>query len=388
MRVLISAGEASGEMYGAQLIEALRRRAPLTEVFGVGGDRMRSAGCDTVVDAHEIAVVGLTEVISSLPRIWRRFHHLLDAIDRLRPDVAVLIDFPDFNLRLAKQLHRRGIPAVYFVGPQLWAWRPGRVRQIRRYVRKMLVIFPFEEHWFRERGVEAEYVGHPLADEEEVPPEAPSGEPRKNLIALLPGSRKKEVEMNLPEMLRAGVQLWQQIGPVQFVIPVAPTLPRGWLERQVTEHENPDSPFFDAAVEVLREDDARAALRRARAAVVASGTATVEAALAGTPFVMVYRVARSSWLLGRWMVRVPHFAMPNLIAGRGVVPELVQDDFTAENIVRELRKIIPDGPERAAMIAGLTEVKGKLRPAAGEKRAVDRAAEAVLAVAQQQVPQR
>src|SRR5205823_1512810 len=194
--------------------------------------------------------------------------------------------------------------------------------------------------------------------------------------------------MNLPEMLRAGVQLWQQTPPVQFIVPVAPTLPRGWLEQKFVYLSHPDSPYFDAAVETFYTDDARSALLSARAAVVASGTATVEAALAGTPFVMVYRVARSSWFLGRWMVRVPHFAMPNLIAGRRVVPELVQNEFTAENIVRELRKIIPDGPERAAMIAGLTEVKGKLRRAASEKSAFDRAAEAVLGVAQQQVPQR
>ena len=387
MRVLISAGEASGELYGAQLMDALRRRAADTEFFGVGGDRMRGAGCETVVDAHEIAVVGLTEVVSSLPRIWRHFHHLLDKIDRRRPDIAVLIDFPDFNLRLAKQLHRRGIPVVYFVSPQLWAWRAGRVRQVRRYVRKMLVIFPFEEQWYRERGVKAEYVGHPLADEQRD--DGARDESRVPTIALLPGSRQKEVEMNLPEILRAGVQLWQQIGPVRFVMPVAPTLPRGWLEQAVVgQYLELSSAYPDAALELSYTDDARAALQGARAAVVASGTATVEAALAGTPFVMVYRVSRSSWFLGRWMVRVPHFAMPNLIAGRRVVPELVQSDFTAENIVRELRKIIPNGPERATMITGLAEVKAKLRPAASGRRAVDRAAEAVLAAAEERVAQR
>jgi len=167
MRLLISAGEASGDFYGAQLIAALRRREPALECFGVGGEGMRAAGCQTVVDARDVAVVGLGEVVSHLPRIWREFRKLLRAVDVRRPDAAVLIDFPDFNFRLARELHKRGIPVIYYVSPQLWAWRPGRIELVRRYVRKMLVIFPFEEAWYRERGVEAEYVGHPLAD---VPP--------------------------------------------------------------------------------------------------------------------------------------------------------------------------------------------------------------------------
>jgi lipid-A-disaccharide synthase len=380
MRVLISAGEASGDHYGAELARALRRQVHdhQLEIFGLGGDEMRRAGCETVVDAHEIAVVGITEVISSLARIRRAFKHLLAETERRRPDVAVLIDFPDFNLRLAKQLYRRGIPVVYFVSPQVWAWRSGRVKQIRRYVRKMLVIFPFEVEWYRARGVEAEYVGYPLADEQ---PEIPSRDEfaaeyqldsSRQWIALLPGSRQREVRLNLPVMVEAAGQLDQRF---QFVIPVASTLDRGWLEALLRKSWGADR------IECTLTSDARATLAHARAAVVASGTATVQAALAGTPFVMVYRVATSSYLLGRWMVRVPHFAMPNLIAGRRIVPELVQRDFTAANILRELRRIIPDGPERQQMSADLAEVRARLsRPQSSGKMAtaVDRAAAAVI----------
>src|SRR5512142_707877 len=164
MRLLISAGEASGEAYGAQLIAALRARMPTAEFFGVGGERMRAAGHDLIIDARQIAVVGLAEVVTHLPKIYGEFRRLLREVDRRRPDVAVLIDFPDFNFRLARELHRRGVPVFYYISPQLWAWRPGRVELVRRYVRKMLVIFPFEAEWYRQRGVDAEYVGHPLAD--------------------------------------------------------------------------------------------------------------------------------------------------------------------------------------------------------------------------------
>lgn len=391
MRVLISAGEASGDHYGAGLARALRTQSQESrhelEIFGLGGAEMRQAGCNTVVDAHEIAVVGITEVISSLPRIRRAFRRLVAEAERRPPDVAILIDFPDFNLRLAKQLHRRGIPVVYFVSPQVWAWRSGRVKQIRRYVRKMLVIFPFEAGWFRERGVEAEYVGHPLADEK---PQIPSREefatrfgldPRRPWIALLPGSRRKEVAHIGPRLASAASLLGDEF---EFIIPVAPSLNADEMENLLSGRIVPGAAAARQPHFVLT-DDARATLAHARAAVVASGTATVQAALAGTPFVMVYRVAPSSYWLGRWMVQVPHFAMPNLIAGRRIVAELVQRDFTPQNVVRALRKIIPDGPERQQMLADLAEVRARLAaPQSGANEfgtAVDRAAAAVLKTA-------
>jgi lipid-A-disaccharide synthase len=394
MRLLISAGEASGDNYGAQLIEALRRktqqdnvalRRKALEVFGLCGDRMRAAGCQTIVDARLVAVVGLAEVVSHLPLIYRKFQQLLRSVDSRHPDAAVLIDFPDFNLRLAKQLYRRGIPVIYYVSPQLWAWRPGRVEQVKRYVRKMLVIFPFEEQWYRERGVDAEFVGHPLAA---LPPPSVSREefarqyrldPNKQWIAVLPGSRRREVAMNLPDMAGVVRLLGDQF---QYILPCASTLDRDWLIAQL----GPDCARFVIA------DDARATLLHARAAVVASGTATVEAALLGTPFVMVYRVSEMSWKLGRRMVKVAHFGMPNLIANERVVPELVQDDFTVENLAARLREIIPDGEPRRHMIEGLAEVARRLRagpedgnipvqqqPAGESHSAAERAADAVLA---------
>jgi lipid-A-disaccharide synthase len=353
MRFFISAGEASGETYGAQLISALRERVPECDFFGVGGQAMRAAGCETTVDAAEITVVGLFEVISHLPRIFQRFKRLLGAIDQCKPDAAILIDFPDFNFRLARELHRRHIPVFYYVSPQLWAWRSGRIKLVRRYVRKMLVIFPFEEEWYRGRGVDVTYVGHPLAD---VPLPAISRadfaqryglDPDRQWIALLPGSRRKELSMNLPAMLEAACRVRQSY---QFMLPVASTLDTGWVQGLVQNKRIPISLTTDAGATLLH----------ARAAVAASGTATVEAALLGTPFVMVYRVAPLSWALGKHLVHVPFYGMVNLIAGRQVVPELVQHDFTPGRVAGELEGILPDGPWRERMLADLALVRKAL----------------------------
>ncbi|MGE5111699.1 MAG: lipid-A-disaccharide synthase [Acidobacteriaceae bacterium] len=390
MRILISAGEASGEMYGAGLIEALRRLAASRgmgepEFFGLGGERMRAAGCDTVIDAKDVAVLGIFEVISHLPSIYRRFHQLVREAERRKPDVAVLIDFPDFNFRLAKELHRLHIPVVYYVSPQLWAWRPQRVELVKKYVRKMLVIFPFEEQWYRERGVEAEFVSHPLAELEAAQVSVPEvHEPllRVNLgpspalpqIALLPGSRRKEIRFNLPLLLDVAEKL---ASAYQFLLPVASTIDDTFIYSIVREHWS----YGKQAAQIEICHDARAALAQSRAAVVASGTATVEAAVIGTPFVMVYRVAPLTYSLGTKMVKVPFYAMPNLIAGRQVVPELVQENFTADKVVSELFKIVSDGPERERMLEGLAEVRQRLRgPEVGSTRAFDNAAGAILGV--------
>jgi lipid-A-disaccharide synthase len=357
---LLSAGEASGDTYGAQLVEALRQLAPEANFFGMGGEKMGTAGCDLLVHANEVAVVGLVEVLTHLPGIRRRFKHLVAEAAQRKPDAAVLIDFPDFNLRLARELHRLGIPVFYFVSPQVWAWRSGRVKQIRKYVRKMIVIFPFEQDFYKQHGVDVCYVGHPLAY---VPaPQITREEfaakygldPRKQWIALLPGSRRKELGFNIERMLWAAEILNNQGGGFEFVLPVASTLDKDWLRQGL--HNAWASP-----VQVVLTDNARATLMHARAGIVASGTATVEAALAGTPFVVVYRLAPLTWLLGRRLVRLDTFAMPNLIAGRKIVPELIQGGFTAESVVRELNKIIPDGPGREQMLADIREVQNKLR---------------------------
>ena len=461
LRVLLSAGEASGDMYGAELIAALRdaliqpENAALREMFasptsaesgrgpqqagtwlagaemwatmecfGLGGERMREAGCELVIEARNVAVVGLFEVLSHLPRIYSEFHRLLAEVDRRRPDVAVLIDFPDWNLRLAKQLHRRGIPVVYYVSPQLWAWRKWRVKLVQRYVSQMLVIFPFEREFYARHGVQVEFVGHPLSELE--PPQIPREEfaqrwgldPARRWIALLPGSRRKELRMNLPAMLAAAARLGQEF---EFVLPVASTLERSWVEEQVLEHgfvtassheqnqeQKQSQPPYpsqkmarmghpegfshtegssqiqnSSSINLRLTDDARASLMHARVGVVASGTATVEAALIGTPFVMVYRLGRLTWALGRRLVKLPYYGMVNLIAGREVVPELIQERFTPEAVESHVRAMLDDGPARQRAVDALAEVRERLRgetPSPREAPA-QRAARAVLRVA-------
>jgi lipid-A-disaccharide synthase len=340
-------------MYGAQLIQALHRRNPQLEFFGVGGDRMRTAGCDTVVDAKDLSVVGITEILSHLPKIYGLYQDLIKEADKRKPDLAIVIDSPAFNWRVARQMKRRGIPVVYYVAPQFWAWRQGRVRLIRDYIDKALVIFPFEEKFYRERGVDATFVGHPLADLPQPAIERNEYaaefhlDPAKQWITLMPGSRVKEVRMNLPTILEAAARL----GPgYEFLLPVAPTLDRVFLKNLI------GLPNVKLVPESL------SALWHSRAGIIASGTATVEAAMMRTPFVMVYCVSSLTFMLGKPRVKVPHFAMVNLIAGEEIVPELVQHDFTAENVIARLQEILPDGGPRNRMLDGLTRVKSKLNP--------------------------
>lgn len=370
VRILISAGEASGEMYGAQLIEAIRRRDPSCEFFGAGGPAMRAAGCDTVVDAKDLSVVGISEILSHLPKIYSLFHKLIREANQRRPDLAVVIDSPAFNWRVARQMHRRNIPVIYYVCPQFWAWRQGRVRLIRKYVDKALVIFPFEERFYRDRGVDATFVGHPLAEVSR--PQIERSEYAANYkldsakpwITLMPGSRVKEVRMNLPTILESAAKLGSSY---EFLLPIAPTLERASLQ----------SLIGSQPVRIV--EDALPALSHSRAGIIASGTATVEAAMMGMPFVMVYRVTPLTYLLGRSTVKVPHFAMVNLIAGKQIVPELIQHDFTADNIVSQLNQIIPDGPPRDQTIAGLADVRARLRGQGPQTMpASDRAADAII----------
>ena len=376
-RILISAGEASGEMYGAALLGALRKLSPApVEAFGLGGEQMRAAGCDTVVDAKDVAVVGIAEVVTHLPRIYREFHNLLREADRRKPDVAVLIDFPDFHFRLAKALHARGIPVVYYVSPQLWAWRRGRIKLVQRYVNKMLVIFPFEEQFYRDHGVAAEFTGHPLAElAVEIEPRQQFAarhnlDPARPWIALLPGSRRKEVQMILPTLLQAAKILGLQY---EYLLPVASTLTADWMREQLLT--------IPGAPRVTLTSDARQTLLQSRAGMVASGTATVEATVLGTPFVMVYRVAGFSWHVGRRLVKLSHFAMPNLIAGREIIRELVQQQFTPENVAGEVSKLVEDGERRNQVIHDLAEVRSHLQAGRSTESAAERAARAVLGLA-------
>jgi lipid-A-disaccharide synthase len=395
-------------MYGAQLIEALRRRAaelrpagqpgavvptqaagmdgrvarPQTsiEFFGAGGERMRAAGCEIIVDAKDLAVVGITEILSHLPKILGLYRKLLRAADEKRPVLAVVIDSPAFNWRVARQMRKRGIPVVYYVCPQFWAWRQGRVKLLRKYVNKALVIFPFEEKFYRDRGVDATFVGHPLADlpapaiTREAYAAANRIDAAKPWIALMPGSRRKEVRLNLPTIVEAAERMG---GGYEFLLPVARTLDASFLRTLIGA-----VPTETRQAASLREihlvPEALPALFHSRAGIVASGTATVEAALMGTPFVMVYRVSPLTYALGKPRVKVPHFAMVNLIAEEEVVPELVQHKFTAENVVRELNKIIPDGEPRARMKQRLAAVKTRLQGSSAGAHPSEMAAEIIL----------
>jgi lipid-A-disaccharide synthase len=371
--IFLSAGEASGEAYGALLLEELKRRIPSAKFLGMGGERMEALGFERVVKSEDVAVMGITEVVRHLPQIYREYRKLKDAVRTRylarRPDVAVLIDFPDVNLRLAEEFHRLSIPVIFFVSPQLWAWKKGRIRKVQRFVDRMLVIFPFEEGFYRERGVNATYVGHPLADlplpeiSREKFAEGNGLDVANRWIGLLPGSRVKEIGLNLPEMVRAARLLFEHDPATEFLLPVAPTLTRAQMHvvtGLLTEHA--------AGLPVRMVRDARAALFHARGSIVASGTATVEAALMGNPFVVVYRVSPVTYWIAKRVVTVPHVAMVNLVADKRLAPELIQDDFTGVRIVQELEPLLVDGVARTEMMAGLAEVGEKLRSgrAAGE----------------------
>jgi lipid-A-disaccharide synthase len=394
LRILISAGEASGEMYGVQLMAALQRvvtqfpqlrsgqpgaAVPTQgsiEFFGVGGERMRAAGCDTVVDARDLSVVGITEIVSHLPKIYSLFRKLISAADKRKPDLAIVIDSPAFNWRVAREMKKRGVPVVYYVAPQFWAWRQGRVRLLRNYVDKAIVIFPFEEKFYRDHGVDATFVGHPLAElpmpniERDAYAKQLDLDVTKHWITLMPGSRVKEVRMNLPGILGAAAEL----GPdYEFLLPVAPTLDRTFFEQLIGQQN------------IVLVPESLPALRHSRAGIIASGTATVEAAMMETPFVMVYCVSPLTYFLGKPRVKVRYFAMVNLIAGEQVVPELVQQDFTPRTVATHLKQIMPDGPARDRMLEGLKTVKSKLRApqAVGDPglHPADLAAEMILSLA-------
>jgi lipid-A-disaccharide synthase len=374
---MIVAGERSGDNYGAGLAQALEARLPGLGVFGCGGEAMRRAGVTTVVDSHQLAIAGITEVVAGIPRVYRAYHKLLAETDLRRPQLAILIDFPDFNLRLARQLKKRRVPVVYFVSPQVWAWRRGRVQTLKRRIAKMIVIFDFEEEIYRQAGVPVEYVGHPLVDM--VQPHltrqeffAKAGlDPSVLTIALLPGSRGKEVIANLPVMLDAATRLSLH-RKLQFVVAVAPTIDPQWLETTLLER------YVGRATVRTAVHATYAALQHSEVAVVASGTATLEAALHERPMVVVYRVSALTWLVGKLLVHVPFYCMVNILAKRELVPELMQENFHAANVATRVEYLLDHPEERAQMIQGLRELRLRL----GRGGAIERAADAIVGVLQ------
>ena len=374
MRVLISCGEPSGDLYAGALAAEILREAPSASIVGFGGDRLAAAGATLIENFSGLSVTGLLEVVRVLPRTLATYRKLVAEAEASRPDVFVAVDFPDFNFRLARALKKRGIPVVYYISPQLWAWRAGRMHTMKRIADRVLVIFPFEEPIYRESGVPVQWVGHPLLDVS--PPAQPREvflrshglDPARRVLALLPGSRGNELRMILPDLVRAAFKIREQVPGVQFMVARAPHLDDRLFE--------PLHPLKTAGCVVVNEraDDV---LSSADAAVLASGTVTVQAALHECPMIVVYRLSALTYRLGKPFVHVNTYAMANLVAGKRVVPELIQDAFTPEAVAREAVHLLTDAPYAASVRRELNVVKGKL----GDAGASRRAARAVLDVA-------
>jgi lipid-A-disaccharide synthase len=363
--LLISAGEASGDMYAARLATALRARTGL-HLFGMGGPLMREAGVETVVDFADVTLVGLLEVLPKMPAIVRAWRRMIVEARRRHPPLAILTDFPGFHLPYSRSLQRRGTQNVYFICPQFWAWRPGRVRRIRRRFVRGLCIFPFEVEFYRKAGVPVDWIGHPLVDQ--VRPTLTRAEfcarhrldADQPIVTLLPGSRPGELAQHLPRMIAAAARL-QSAGRRQFLLALAPGLPQAL----VRPHLRGDVPL--RVVEGATYD----ALAAADLAIVASGTATVETALLGVPMVVVYRMTPATAWVARRVVRTPFFAMVNLIAGKRVVPELFQDDFTPERVAAESERLLGSAEARQEMQNDLALVRKGLGPPGAIERAAD-----------------
>lgn len=357
MRILISAGEASGDLYASRVVEALRVNYPDAEFFGCAGPRMQAAGVRAIVDSRSLAVVGLVEVVAHIPRIYGEFRTLVRAVATEKPEIAVLADSPDFHLRLAKKLRRKGVPVVYLIAPQAWAWREGRVRAMRRDLRRLLCIFPFEQEWFEKRGVPTTYIGHPLArivqptlSREEFC--ARIGVPvESRIVAVLPGSRHGEAGRHMPDLIRAAEEIAKR-HEVTFVLALAP----GFGIEQSSFWER----IRGSSIKWI-EGSTWDTLAQSEVALAASGTVTIEAALLGVPMVTFYRVNALSWMIGRWLVKAPFLSMVNLVAEREVVPELIQHDMTVERLAQEASKLLDDAGARERMKAGLAEVAEKLK---------------------------
>jgi lipid-A-disaccharide synthase len=371
---MLSCGEPSGDLYAAALAREIRAADPSAVITGFGGERLRAAGAELIGDFSGLSVTGLLEVARVLPRTYAMYRRLIAHARAERPDVFVAIDFPDFNFRLAAALRKLQIPVVYYISPQLWAWRPGRMKTMRQIADRVLVIFEFEERIYKEAGVPVEWVGHPLLDV--MPPPQPKEQVRRGLaltpgepvVALLPGSRRNEVRAILPGLVQSAQLVRAAVPAVQFVLPRAPHVGNELLA-PLTELRGHPAVIVDG-----RADDV---LTAADVAIVASGTVTVQAALHECPMVVVYRLSPMTYRLGRPFVRVDTFAMANLVAGRKVVPELIQDDFIPERVAAEALKMLTDPATASRVRRDLREVRSRL----GERGASRRAAHAVLQIA-------
>ena len=358
-KVLIVAGEASGDLHGANLVRAMLAIDPHLSFYGVGGPKMREAGVRCLADAAEMAVVGLTEVFSRLGTILGTMRRLKRSLTEEAPALAILIDYPDFNMPLAKAAKRKGVRVFYYISPQVWAWRRGRIAQLRERVERIAVILPFEAEMYRREGVEAVFVGHPLLDVVKTKYQRPEALRRfdlregKTIVGILPGSRPSEVVKLLKEMLDAAVLVKRQLPSAQFVLPLADTLNRDWVRRIVRPYEQ------ELNVRIVR-NEIYDVLAVCDAALVASGTATLEAALIGVPMIIVYKISLLTYLAGRIFVKVSHIGLANIIAGKTVVPELIQQDVNPERLATELLAIISDEERKKLMKEELAGIREKL----------------------------
>jgi lipid-A-disaccharide synthase len=369
--VLLIAGEVSGDMHAAGLVRAVKRRNPEVEFFGIGGDELRAAGMEIVVDARDMAVMGLVEVIERYGFFKQVFTELIARARGRKPDAVVLVDYPGFNLRFAEKVREMGIKVVYYICPQVWAWRRSRIRKMARIVNRLIVIFPFEPDVFKDTGLKVDFVGHPLVEVAKKALAEPlkdlpwNGEPK---IALLPGSRRQEIERILPSMVSAAALLKKKNPGTGFIVASPSDEIAGSVRDVLSSH--PDK----AARCKIVVGDTRQILRQARAAMVASGTATIETALMGCPMIVVYKMSPITYFLGRLLVKVPNIGMVNVVAGRRLCPELIQGAATPEALASAMYPLIEDTSERATMRVGLEEVRRLL----GQGGAAEKAAGILL----------
>lgn len=369
------AGEASGDLHGAHLVAAVRQIDPEVQFFGIGGENLERAGMKLLYPSHALSVVGLTEVFIKLIPILKALKKVKESLDQERPRLVILIDFPDFNLRLAKIAHRKGIPVLYYISPQVWAWRPNRVKLIAERVKKMVVFFPFEVPLYKAAGVDVEWVGHPLVDM--VKPALCKEEafrkfgldPQKRTIGLLPGSRIHEVKRLLPPLLAAAGLLHREIPDLQFVIPLASGLSEDILSPWMRNSPAPVKLIQGWTYDVMNISELL---------ILASGTATLEGAILGKPMIIVYKVSLLSSWVGRAMIRVKHIGLVNLVAGKWIAPELIQKEVTPQRIAEEALRILRDSSLRQKMVESMREVRERL----GDPGAAQRAARIVLSMLQ------
>ena len=375
LRIMISCGEPSGDLYAGALAAEILKLEPDASIAGFGSERLRAAGASLIRDFQGLSVTGLTEALRVIPRSWQNYRALLRAADTERPDVFVPIDFPDFNFFLARAMHKRGVPVVYYISPQLWAWRRGRLKTMQRVADRVLVIFPFEAPFYEQAGVPVTFVGHPLLELTRPPASREAFmrehrlDPARPLVAILPGRRRNELHAILPDLVRSARIIAERIPTVQFVLARAPHLS--------DELFAPLAALDPASRPVIVEGETDAVLASADVAILASGTVTVQAALHGCPMVVVYRLGALTYTVGKPFVHVDTYAMVNLVAGRKVVPELIQEAFTPEAVASETLRVLNDPVHAAAVKADLAAVRARLGTAGASRRA----AEAVIAAA-------